>query len=177
MRETEKLPAVEPERQQGALLLGAAKDMKNRAEISNKIEGSRWIMAKGKKTGGRKPGVPNKATRELKELAQPYAAKAIETLLWIMEHGQTEAARVAAVREVLDRGYGRPTGSGKGCLLRATLKRLLASQIFKLSMPINPTCAINGATLWRYWRNYAPVILKRPWRKMTKKAGSSTQPQ
>jgi len=69
-------------------------------------------MAKGRKTGGRKPGVPNKATRELKEIAQQYTTKAIHTLLDIMEHGQTEAARVAAAREVLDRGYGRPAGSG-----------------------------------------------------------------
>ena len=69
-------------------------------------------MAKGKKTGGRKPGVPNKATRELKELAQPYAPEAIRTLRQIMEHGETEAARVAASREILDRGYGRPVGSG-----------------------------------------------------------------
>jgi hypothetical protein len=30
----------------------------------------------------------------------------------IMEHGETEAARVAAARELLDRGYGRPAGSG-----------------------------------------------------------------
>jgi len=77
-------------------------------------------MAKCKKTGGRKPGVPNKATRKLKELAQPYAPKAIETLLWIMEHGQTEAARVAAAREVLDRGYGRPAGSGMHVNVSAT---------------------------------------------------------
>ena len=69
-------------------------------------------MAKGRKTGGRKPGVPNKATRELKELAQPYAPEAIATLREIMQHGATEAARVAAARELLDRGYGRPAGSG-----------------------------------------------------------------
>jgi hypothetical protein len=69
-------------------------------------------MAKGRKTGGRKPGIPNKATRELKELAQPYAPEAIATLCEIMQHGETEAARVAAARELLDRGYGRPAGSG-----------------------------------------------------------------
>jgi hypothetical protein len=89
-------------------------------EETNKVEGSRRFMAKGKKTGGRRPGVPNKATRELKELAQPYAPKAIETLLWIMEHGQTEAARVAAARELLDRGYGRPVGSGTQVNVSAT---------------------------------------------------------
>jgi hypothetical protein len=30
----------------------------------------------------------------------------------LIQPGQTEAARVAAAREVLDRGYGRPAGSG-----------------------------------------------------------------
>jgi len=77
-------------------------------------------MAKGKKTGGRKPGVPNKVTRELKEIAQQYTTKAIHTLLDIMEHGQTEAARVAAAREVLDRGYGRPAGNGTQVHVSAT---------------------------------------------------------
>ena len=77
-------------------------------------------MAKGRKTGGRKPGVPNKATRELKDLAQPYALEAIQTLREIMKHGETEAARVAAARELLDRGYGRPAGSGTQVSVTAT---------------------------------------------------------
>jgi len=77
-------------------------------------------MAKERKTGGRKRGIPNKATRELKELAQPYASEAIQTLREIMEHGGTEAARVAAARELLDRGYGRPAGSGTQVSVTAT---------------------------------------------------------
>lgn len=77
-------------------------------------------MAKGKKTGGRKAGVPNKATRELKEIARQYAPEAFQTLREIMEHGKTEAARVAAAREVLDRGYGRPIGSGTQVNVTAT---------------------------------------------------------
>src|SRR5262249_14076635 len=77
-------------------------------------------MAKGRKTGGRKPGVPNKVTRELKELAQLYAPEAIATLREIMQHGETEAARVAAARELLDRGYGRPVGSGTQISVTAT---------------------------------------------------------
>ncbi|MGB4101016.1 MAG: hypothetical protein WBK91_03820 [Alphaproteobacteria bacterium] len=64
-------------------------------------------MAHGKKTGGRQVGTLNKATAALKDLAQPYAPEAIETLRQIMLHGETDAARVAAARELLDRGYGR----------------------------------------------------------------------
>ena len=64
--------------------------------------------------------MPNKATRELKELAQPYAPEAIATLREIMQHGATDAARVAAARELLDRGYGRPAGSGMQLNISAT---------------------------------------------------------
>lgn len=58
---------------------------------------------------GRPKGVPNKATRDLKELAQVYTAAALKTLSDIMRRGESEAARVAAARELLDRGYGRAT--------------------------------------------------------------------
>jgi hypothetical protein len=69
-------------------------------------------MAKGLKTGGRKAGVPNKATRELREIAQPYAPKAIAMLCRIMQRSENDMARVSAARELLDRGYGRPVNSG-----------------------------------------------------------------
>lgn len=64
--------------------------------------------AKGQpKTGGRKPGVPNYATRELREIAQRYTEQAIDTLVSIMGHGEAESARIMAARELLDRGYGK----------------------------------------------------------------------
>lgn len=64
-------------------------------------------MAKGKKTGGRRAGTPNKATAALKELAEPYAPEALETLREIMANGESDAARVSAAREILDRAYGK----------------------------------------------------------------------
>lgn len=63
----------------------------------------------GKKTGGRKAGVPNKATAEVKELAQQYGEKAIQALAKIVKSGDSDQAKVAACREILDRGYGKPT--------------------------------------------------------------------
>lgn len=57
---------------------------------------------------GRRAGVPNKATAEIKALAQVYTAEALETLAQIMRKGQQEAARVAAANSLLDRGYGKP---------------------------------------------------------------------
>lgn len=65
-------------------------------------------MAKGKKTGGRSKGTPNKATRDIKELAQDYGDKAVATLAEIMgDAAQPAAARVAAADKLLDRGYGK----------------------------------------------------------------------
>ena len=65
----------------------------------------------GVRLGGRKVGTPNKATRELRELAQPYAPEALEVLAKIMRNGESEQARVAAANALLDRGHGKPAQS------------------------------------------------------------------
>lgn len=65
-------------------------------------------MAKGIKTGGRQAGTLNKATAALKELAQPYAPEALDTLRRIMQDSESDAARVSAAKEILDRAYGKP---------------------------------------------------------------------
>ena len=62
-------------------------------------------MAEGRKTGGRQKGVPNKATRDIKALAQNYGPAAIKRLFYLMEHAESEGAQVAAIKELLDRGY------------------------------------------------------------------------
>jgi hypothetical protein len=65
-------------------------------------------MAKGVKTGGRKAGVPNKATAAIKALAEPYSGDAIQTLAGIMLDAKApHAARIAAARELIDRGHGK----------------------------------------------------------------------
>jgi len=73
-------------------------------------------MAKGHKTGGRVAGTPNKATSEIKALAQAHAATAIKELARLSVEAESEAARVAAIKELLDRGYGKSaqpvTGEG-----------------------------------------------------------------
>lgn len=70
----------------------------------------------GKREGaGRKEGVPNKATAEVKALAAKYGPDAIKQLAKLagILRGETaaesEAARVAALKEILDRAYGKPT--------------------------------------------------------------------
>lgn len=64
----------------------------------------------GERRGGRKPGVPNKATASLKDVARQYTDDAIATLRTIMQDTQApHAARVSAANSILDRGYGKPS--------------------------------------------------------------------
>lgn len=60
------------------------------------------------RTGGRKPGTPNKATVEVRTLAQQYGPKALQTLAKIMaDTKEVASARVSAAKEILDRAYGK----------------------------------------------------------------------
>lgn len=62
----------------------------------------------GERRGGRKAGVPNKATASLKALALPYTSEALQVLAAIMRSPEMPPpARVAACRELLDRGHGK----------------------------------------------------------------------
>lgn len=66
-------------------------------------------MRGGKREGaGRPPGAKNKATAEIKALAQEYGPRAIERLAQIMlSEDVPPQACVAAAREILDRGHGK----------------------------------------------------------------------
>ena len=63
---------------------------------------------KGVKQGGRKKGTPNKSTAEIKALAQEYSTDALKTLSTIMLTSDSDTAKIAAAKELLDRGYGKP---------------------------------------------------------------------
>ena len=67
------------------------------------------MAGKGGRTpgAGRRPGVPNKATAELKALARLHTPAAIEELARLAKEAVSEQARVAAIRELLDRAYGK----------------------------------------------------------------------
>lgn len=65
-------------------------------------------MAKSSTSGqGRPKGATNKATRELKEIAQGYAPAALKELARLSVKAESEQARVAAIKELLDRAYGK----------------------------------------------------------------------
>ena len=64
-------------------------------------------MPKGAKYGGRVKGTPNKATADIKALAQSYAPEVLAELARLATQAQSESARVAAGTVLLDRGYGK----------------------------------------------------------------------
>jgi hypothetical protein len=68
-------------------------------------------MAHGRKTGGRTAGTPNKAAAPVKALAQAHGKAAINKLVTLLERGETEQIQLAAAKELLNRGYGRPAQS------------------------------------------------------------------
>jgi hypothetical protein len=64
-------------------------------------------MAKNRKTGGRQAGTPNKATAAIKALALEHAETAIAELGRLALAAKSDSVRVAAIKELLDRGIGR----------------------------------------------------------------------
>ena len=65
-------------------------------------------MAKGLKTGGRQKGTPNKNTANSKASASEHGPEAIREILVLAKTAENETTRLAAWRELLDRGYGKP---------------------------------------------------------------------
>jgi hypothetical protein len=64
----------------------------------------------GPKTGGRVAGTPNKATLDIKELAQKHGPELVNILISLAKDSETpHASRVTAIKEALDRGYGKPS--------------------------------------------------------------------
>ena len=59
------------------------------------------------KTGGRKAGTPNKATAEIKDIARQYGPDCIAKLWALASSAESEQAKVSAIKEILDRGYGK----------------------------------------------------------------------
>src|SRR4051812_15850934 len=61
---------------------------------------------------GRKAGTPNRATAEVKTLAQEHGPTAIARLADVMNDPAAPwQAQIAAARELLDRGYGKASSS------------------------------------------------------------------
>lgn len=57
---------------------------------------------------GRPKGARNKATADVKALAGQHSEAAIKELARLAQHAESEAARVSAIKEILDRAFGKP---------------------------------------------------------------------
>ncbi len=70
-------------------------------------------MARGgaRPGAGRKAGIPNKSNQDVKALIQSHVdmVEIVRGLARIAVEGDSDAARVAASRELLDRAYGKAT--------------------------------------------------------------------
>jgi hypothetical protein len=63
----------------------------------------------GRREGaGRKPGVVNQVTKDIREMAREHAVTALNTLVEIMINGEKTSDRKDAANSLLDRGFGRP---------------------------------------------------------------------
>jgi hypothetical protein len=60
------------------------------------------------KAGGRKAGVPNKSTVDIKLIAREMTPAATERLAQLLK-SDNEAVALGAVKEVYDRAYGKAT--------------------------------------------------------------------
>lgn len=105
---------------------------------------------------GRKPGVPNKATAEIQELARSYAPGVLKEMARIATKSESDTARVAAGNVILDRAYGkaRQTVEHEMDLSGLTLEQLeLLAATLATARPASPASA-QGAG-----RDRAPTAL------------------
>ena len=59
--------------------------------------------------GGRPKGSINKATAELKALAQEYSEEALDAIVDVLRNGDSYGVKLQAAGMLLDRGFGKPT--------------------------------------------------------------------
>lgn len=86
----------------------------------------------GKRDGaGRPAGAVNKIAADVRALAQEYGKEAIIELATLMTTSESHAARIAAAKELLDRGYGKAiqgvelTGSDGGPVQIQRIERVI----------------------------------------------------
>jgi hypothetical protein len=100
----------------------------------------------GRKTGGRPAGVPNKATRELKALAQVHGPALIKELARLALKAQSEQARVGAIKEMFDRGWGKASQAVQlsGTLGTYDLTKLSDDKLRELAAILGPIADVGS---------------------------------
>jgi hypothetical protein len=80
---------------------------------------------------GRKKGVPNIATRELKAALGKHMPEMVKELVRLAKKAEHEATRVAAIREIFDRCFGRSVQPIQGDLTYGVSEQL--AEMFRQS--------------------------------------------
>lgn len=87
-------------------------------------------MAKSSTSGqGRPKGLPNRATRELKDVIRSYCASAVKELARLALQAESEQARVSAIKELLDRGYGKSHQTSEVTHISKTARELTDDEL------------------------------------------------
>lgn len=98
----------------------------------------------GKRSGaGRPAGAKGKVTLELREAAQAYTDDALKTLAQVMKSG-TGPARVAAAKELLDRGHGK-SHERKDINITLTLEQII-TEVPVLDVSFSTPAALEDRT-------------------------------
>lgn len=80
---------------------------------------------------GRKKGIPNKATREIRSLAQLHGTACIEGLAKLMNH-RNAGVKLAAIKEMLEWGYTKPKD---GAIPLAGLQVIIGTFVQPTALP------------------------------------------
>lgn len=92
-------------------------------------------VPKGTRVGGRQKGTPNKATADIKALARQFVPAAMKELGRLSTHAESEQARVAAIKEIFDRAFGKATQLVAGDEDGAPILHVIERRIVKASDP------------------------------------------
>jgi hypothetical protein len=98
------------------------------------------------------PGGRPKVLSELQELARHHAPAVIAELARIAEKGKSETARIAAGRELLDRGFGRARQSLEVSEPGENIIRMLLDDIDARNREVD----LLNATKWKHSGSGAP---------------------
>jgi hypothetical protein len=77
-----------------------------------------------RKSSARKPGGDAKAANAIRKAAQRYGKKAVEKLWSIATTAESDAAKIAALKEILDRGYGKESRTLPTDTEQAVIRRI-----------------------------------------------------
>jgi hypothetical protein len=120
--------------------MGETVQPQNTENQVTRLPTGRWAPGRSPNPGGRP-----KVAGAVRELARQHTQLAVETLVEICEHGQSEAARIATAVALLDRAWGKPmvavevqdAGPDLGALILEAHRR--ATELLAAPMAIEET--------------------------------------